>query len=330
MTKISEIICATSVMLGSIIGAGFLSGKELTGFFGLEGYPFFLFCAAILFVFCYFAIFRSIKNGNKIINSKFVKISSLISDFVFSVGCVGGINYIQKVFLKSVGCFGGGFSLPILSALTFVLAEPMIKKISVIEKINACLLPICLIVVNAIAIKSGASFNIFAATRLKKDGFSYIVKIIKAFLYVFTNVFAAVPVLTALTDNKTEKSLKISSMIFGALFFLQAFVILSAISVNPQSICDDMPVLVLVKNGAMGVVFLLVMYIGIFTSLCSFCYPVFKITKNDKSIKAAAVIFILALSMMGVSAIIKYLYPIVGVIGGVVFIKIIKNGIKKR
>ena len=146
----------TILILGTIIGAGFASGKEITTFFTVFGYYSFLSLPIIFFGF-YFCIYKLLLIGskNKIENidqlnyiifkkeNKLVKIFTFISFIIISSTMISGLRQSLEV---STFIFDFIFTIIIILFL-FFLIDKNLKYLNIICMVT---IPITLIIITII------------------------------------------------------------------------------------------------------------------------------------------------------------------------------------
>ena len=313
-------------MLGSIIGAGFISGAELVSFFGSENYLLPVAFSTVLITVCFCTVFLVCKEevNKRITIEKLMggagayRFATCVTSYVFTAGMLASLDALWD----SLGILSG---VPILSILVMIIISVFSRYgIKGIERINLIIMPFVLIVVNFLLFKKcDLDFNAFGKISVGTP--------VNVCLYVFMNVFLSIPVMRACSLNKSRKSLMISSVIVAVFIGVQAILILSAIKgANvPQGV--NMPFLTAVNSGKISLLLFSTLLVGIITSAFSSYYQAYEISKEKFGLIGVVVsgVFTVSLSMFGLSKIVKYFYPLIGGIGAFFIIRC-RKGIKRK
>lgn len=287
-------------LLGSIVGAGFLSGRELVRFFGVQGFlPLALLSALVFFFFIRYFLFLGARMGGwQGVMHSFPKRAVALFRFLLGFSC----------FVCSSGMFAGlNALLPspalnvFLAALVFLICRGGIEKINVV---NLVFVPFALL--------------FFAFAFLRAKAFSYggtfaYPKLLSCVLYAGMNIFLSVPVLCDLGDRVKEK-LSLSAFLAGAVLFFGIFFLLCAIRSVPFAEEAEIPLLSVAGGNG---VYPAIAVFGCFTSLLSAYYALYHSLCGKKA-NAARVILLLAafaLSFFGFQNIVEYGYPVLGAVG---------------
>ena len=218
MKRFSEIIKTISVLLGSVIGAGFLSGAELTVFFGAEDFVPFLFVSGISFFVGFSLFFICQKQELRFDSSeeRFFNITFFISCAIFSSAMLAGINDLFRGFgIKYL------YFLPSLFVLviTYFLSG---KGGMAAEKVNSIIMPATLL---AAIIFMFTTKGTAGAEDLPVKNKKFLVPV----LFAFMNVFITVPAASETLANKSEKTLIGSSALFSVIISVLSFLFLSVV-----------------------------------------------------------------------------------------------------
>lgn len=195
-----------------------------------------------------------------------------------------------------------------------------------LERINAVATPVALVAVNC--------FLLSYLFKNKID-FSYAqaenVCAVKPVLYVFMNVFAAMPSLRYAKLGKDNKTSTLASVLFGAYVFLQSTLILLVV-ISAKTAGKPVPVVAAFIDSRYVFVLKIAMFLSVFTSFYCFFLPVCdgakKVGGNKFAFFVVAAAFVL--SRAGFLSVIKYLYPVVGAAGVAAFIKIFIRALKNK
>lgn len=295
---------AAFLLSGAVMGAGFLSGRELVFFFGTEGFlPFLLIAGGVLFS-GFAAVFAGggMPAGKAV--GRFFQTAFLFADFVFAASMLAGLNELTV----QAGILGG---TPLLSAGACVFCFLYsVKGKAGAGVLSAVLMPAALILIN-VAVFSGRTLSYGGAPANPLTG------IAGACVFAFMNVFVSVPAVSAGARGLGRKSLYAGAALFSLLTAAQAALILMAVR-GAFSADAALPLLSAVKGGA-GIAFGAALGLGMLTSFYTCFCNVAEHTGNlwgKKGVAAAACAAYLC-SFIGLGNIVKYLYPVIGVLGAV-------------
>lgn len=332
-----DIIRIVSVSLGAVIGAGFISGRELIGFFGTDGYIISLIVMGI-FVFISFSIlfilgrrFKKVGMLNLAItkSGKTFDFAVYISSFISVCGLIAVLDGLWQ----GIGLTANVpiLSIVVLIALYFVSS----KGIKGVEIVSVAIVPIILIAINIL---------IFSNGKLNFENVSYETgHIFKAFLYVSMNCFINLPALVDVAYKKNKKACFISALIVALMLVIQSYIILTVIDNTGEiAINSSMPLYAVLGGDTYGGVYSLCLLSAVLTSLVSAYYPLYEMAKK-KAGRLGALLLAVAVftfSRLGFKNIVDYAYPIIGAFGTLYLIKCIifllkdkkknKNGKRKR
>ena len=206
-----NIVKAVSVIIGTIIGAGFASGKEIYIFFGQYG-KFGIIGAIVsatltgVIIYSTIAITKrlQIKSNNefleKISNSRKVKIilENVINAFLlvsFWIMCAGFCTFFKQEFKIPII-----ITASINAIITYFL---LMKNMDGIIKLNLIVVPIMVVIIIAISIKNYPIINVInnLNTNTQNPGKS----ILSAILYTSYNSITLIPIIVLLTTNIKNK-----------------------------------------------------------------------------------------------------------------------------
>lgn len=306
---------AAFIIIGSVVGAGFISGGELVRFFPTSNYLPYVYAAGVLF-FAYFALLLACgkKYGgfDGVLSALFQKFAPAVHA-VFGlccfVICATMLAGIDSVFFEA---FGIPKSVPVLSAAVLAAVFFICRKgIGGIGKVNFVLVPVILVFVVAFAFtEKGGEYDFTMADNSR--GLLY------TLLYVGMNAFLAAPVVCDL--GKSAPPLPVSLTASFCIAFCAALILGVICREGANALGADMPLLYVVgKRGAvLGKVFSLVSLCGIVTTLFSSYYPLHAATEHQKKRELLRVILCLGailLARVGLKGIIETIYPALGAFG---------------
>lgn len=294
-------------IIGTSIGAGFLSGAELVRFFHTEHFFFPVMLSAFFFflVSTYYLHLGKKYGGfagalNALFGrgAKVIKITISLSCFIPCAGMLAGLDALLPAFKPLLSIAG-------LAFITLCLRKGM-KGISLI---NSLLVPILLFFIFYYG--WGEKTFVYPILTGGKDGY------LGGFLYAFMNVFLAVPVL--MDAGKEMKHTLFPAAIAAVLIAVCSLCILGRIyREGACAIHADMPFLHVMRGNR---IFYIASAAAILTSLASSLYPLLRLTdgvhRKKYAAKGGMLLAAFLLSRMGISEIVRYLYPALGVAGTV-------------
>ena len=280
------------MLSGAVMGAGFLSGGELVAFFGGVNF----FCLALASA-VFFIGFSFVHTENDCLT----KSVFMIAELVFSIAMLSGLDEIA-------GYAGAKKGVPAASILSlFIFHFLFSKDIKKVEKVNCVLIPLSSVIVLSAALFAPAQGLAIQGT--SAGG------VINALLYACMNLFVAMPAAKIAKKGKSKRVNTAAALCFSVFFAVFAFIILR---VAPKT---ALPLLDISYGTAFYPLLIAAIFIGSFTSLICYLYPLKnfiaeKTAKNRRGVYCFLLYFTLfILSRVGISAIIKYCYPLVGALG---------------
>ncbi len=302
------IIRATLFIVGTCIGAGFVSGAELVRFFGAGGFFLPVIVSSLAFYFLLvFALLLGKKYGGyeSATNTLFkrfapaVRILIALFSFIPCAGFIAGFDALLPNYKPLLSIVG------LLSVSLFVGRG--MKGVGILNAVLVPALIAFLFVFGDCAVAFRALMPVSAA------GFW------GGVVYAGMNAFLALPVLM---DAGREMKRPCFSAALAACFIgACALFVLGAVAREGQgAIESEMPFLFVMRG---NVLFYVAAALAIATSLCSSLYPLFslceRLAEKKKAAKYAARALVLlaafAFSRLGLAGIVVYFYPILGIIG---------------
>ncbi|MBQ8885134.1 MAG: hypothetical protein IJY62_02000 [Clostridia bacterium] len=299
---------ATFSIVGSVMGAGFISGRELIEFFG----GFFLprtIAATGCFLFFFLLFFRlGAKYGgfSGVLKNLFgafalpVKALILFGGFVTAAGMLSAVNELLPR--------GGVFSAFLLLLLACLIGGRGVKGLGVV---NAILTPAVLLGVVFLAVQGGR-----LSPPEPTDG--EILPFLGVLLYVGMNAFLSMPVLCDLGWTLKKGGVGVcggAAILIGGAIGL----ILSVLAHDKCSYSKALPLFYVL--GGSSAVFSALSFGGIATTLFSSFYPLYRLAgvRGGAVGKTALVGLTFAASFVSFKRIVGEVYPAFGVTGACVF-----------
>ena len=328
------------VIIGTLIGAGFASGREIYLFFvqyGNYGKFGIILTGIITGIIIYRVLIVTktyeINNYNKLlerINWKYSKINKLINLVVnsfllisFYIMIAGFSAYIEQTY-----------RVPIyISSIFFVVICYIIFKKSIqgVIKANEVLVPILVILIAYLGIKNMP--YMFKANEPTIIGNSSNSWIIGSILYASYNSIILIPVLTNLRSyiDNTKQIIKIS-VISSIIIVILALFIYGLLLRGEFFVSElEMPLIeITIQFGKIfKYIYGFVIIASIFTSAVSTGYSLLQnVTKTKKGYEIVLLIMCItgiAVSNIGFSNLVEMLYPLFGVLGLIQILLILKK-----
>ena len=323
LKSIAKINSYSLAIIGTTIGAGFVSGKEISNFFNVYG-NFAYLMALIMGIFYYFTLklFFRCSNHNPFEKSKALDYTVAFSQFISLTAMIAGLNSVLCNY------FGSTVLFYITCITCFIIILCGLKGLT---RTNALLMPILLVFILFVgfhAISNAQTFEIEVIDNSPLKIISYI------FIYIGLDLFSCYPICMVLGKNTSRKEKTAISAIVGiAITILISCYLVSVLKKDTDFIYFDLPILnyTIANFDYLYLFACVVLTIGIATTLLSNGFVLYdisnKLYKNNKFIVFLA-LFCAAfiLSFVGFSAIVEFFYPVNGIIGlALVVLLIIKN-----
>ncbi len=336
----SNVFKIVSTYISIILGAGFISGKELYFFFG----RYHLFGIATLFLSCLLFLLILYKQLTIIKHNPIDEYHSF-SVVVFNKNISGYIENISLFFLfvtasTMISAFTqtlvDAFNLPMFFSQIIIFAITIYFLITGVQKIitlNTFLFPamflgILIIGTYLIFYNTVPTFN-----HLQSINDNKVVALLFALLYVSFNSLTVIPMMCTLkpfVDSK--KTIKNSTFSSAITLFLLGICLLIPI-INSVNIIGNtsIPILKLIKNiDLLNYIYLIVLILAIISTLISSIYA-FTSTLEQKlslsskyAIKLIVVLLAIFLSNIGFTLFVSVIYPLFGLLGLVQIYYILK------
>lgn len=328
MIFIKNIFNICFVIIGTIIGAGFASGKEIYTFFcvyGANGLLGILISNFIIGLVIYLTFKIVIDNNiktysdfikcligsNKILNYTINNIMNifLLISFIVMVSGVGA--YFNQEF--NIPAIFGAIIIAVLAFFTFF------KDIDGIVKINTLLIPILIFLIVLLGFKENfSSFTINISPTI--SGFSWI---LRSILYASYNSIVLIPIIINLqTLLSSKKQVKYVIGITLLIMILMSLVIYGILILNILEIGNiEIPIVFIANKFGFIYKYLygLVILIAIFTTAISEGYSFLEnVAKSKKQyfIYSILICFLsIAFSNIGFGKLLDLLYPLLGYLG---------------
>ena len=303
-----KMISVLFAIVGTVIGSGFISGKEIAVFFarfGLWSIP----CIFLSF-FLFWGIFYAILIKGKVLlqklkSSKLFFILNLFLCIIFSSAMFAGINNLLN--------FDNFFINFLIFLLILALSTLIYKKgVGIFNKINMATVPL-MIVFLLLLLSSKASFTL-PLYQSQESGWA----VFYCILYVALNTSNGCVMIASLGENLTRKQ-KARVSLYSALVLMIMLLFVNIILLQHSSYLSlEMPLLQLF-NGVQEAFMKVIIFIGCSTTLFSLVYTssflVRGLCNNEFLIFSVSVLLPALLSLLRFGFIVLYLYPLASVMG---------------
>lgn len=318
-----------SIYVGTVIGAGFASGREIMDFFGVYGTKgiWGMYISGILFSIGGLLLLLKIYNNkiedfNSLAERIFKGKTPLLIDIIISISLYTGFSIMiagsGAIFKEQLNLsFDLGMIIMIICSFIVFLFD--LKGLSLI---NTILVPILIIGILFISIYIGSQggikiMDISGESITKKGNF-----ISSAILYFGSNCLIIIIVFSTLLPMIQDKKTAIlGGTIGGIILYILGTAILFAMLMYYEEIINlDIPMLRISNyiGKTYGIIYGIILWISMFTTALANGYGfVNKYSKNRNPILVSVILCISAipLAKLGFSNLVGIIYPVFGLIG---------------
>lgn len=326
-----NILRVVFVLIGTIIGAGFVSGKEIYVFFFKYGFNGIIgiIISSIMFFYIIWKILDTCERY-EINTYEDLKINSLIKHIMtifllttFYIMIAGFAAFLFQEF--NIPYFIGSIIISFICYLTFL------KGVDGIIKANTILMPILIVVLIHIFLQNvdnGVVKDALLENKINNvpsiELYNSIKWLISCFQYVGYNSIIIVPILINIKNK--EKNIKSQNIIIATIFAIIYFIIIIGIYLllykcTENEVLLEIPIMgVISKKGKIYKHILqIIIGIAIYTSAIStgygFTQNVATNTQKYKNIIITICILSIFISNIGFSYLVELLYPLFGILG---------------
>lgn len=336
--KRGKVFSLVWVIIGTFIGAGFASGKEIATYFARFG--FFSIVLAIIAGFLFYVFMKNcLMIGKNMGQGKYVykkcfgkfagiiKILIIIATFITIGSMIAGAYEIFGIFFPSE------VIVIFLIILMLLVGIIVIKNYPMILKVNSLLIPALLgsIFMVCIVFLFGLDFDIIVERVSYFQGFSSLIA------YVSFNMLSTGVFLIEIGEKYEENEINQASLISSGI--ITFFIILAGCSIyicGGDIIESSLPLVSLALNSSrlLGILMIGVVFIGLTTSLISdvFVLSVYgeKFCKNKILLVGAILILGYIISLLGFSFIVINLYAMLGGLGILFLITVLITTMRQK
>lgn len=352
MKKINAFSVGT-VYAGCILGAGFVSGQELTQFFGAFGikglYGFVL--AAVLFFLLGYLILRTAQKSG-VTDMDRIVIYKDLPGLRAAVGILEALMVLSVyvIMAAAVGALGRdlcGFPSALCSAVFCVVAALICASgLRGMAHFFSAVVPFLAVLTECVALVAVFQFG--------KDGFSFPLRehspllphfSLSAAEYVALNIFSSIGLLTPLGERVEKKRTAVIGFLFGSLILaLLGGTVLLALGACPDAAEEELPMLAVAARVGLWaeILYAVMLFLAMLGAGLSclggvflYCKSKMPFTKGH-SLPLALVLSAVAFagSLFGFGNLISTVYPVFGCVGILAVLGIICHDIslgrKKR
>lgn len=314
--RMKRILKCAMIIIGTLIGAGFASGKEIATFFnmfmekGIVG----IVVSSFLFGLVIYLVMNVSKKEHKYTNNKIL--SLIVKMFTFICFCI---------MISAIGTYGneqyhinfwvGTFFASLICFILFLL------KFKGLEKLNNFLVPIILIDIVLVSLTSHISDEYVLYESETNGGILLTNWLLSAILYVGYNSILLIPILNELhVYNLKKKEISLLSVFVSLALCLAGVMIYYNINLlYPQILSAEMPMIFVAKNTNIYVYTLynFAILFAIFTTAFSCGYAFLTLNSDKNYFRNCCWICLLSIliSKIGFSNLINWCFPIFGYIG---------------
>ncbi|MBO4570245.1 MAG: hypothetical protein J5689_03435 [Clostridia bacterium] len=306
------------ILIGTFVGVGFISGREIVTFFSRFGVVSILTSLISVGLIVFNMVVEnkiSAVNNQKLatnklfkVNEKLLKVLFYLCNFIVLISMIAGVHSLCfTLFDNIIGAMVAGAVILVCYAL-------VIRGLDSLKRINIIFVPIAIMLVSVIFINKLGDGRIVTS---EIGNNNIILAILFSILYSGMNSLTILPVVKLVPKgNKT----------IGIFFILSALLITIINLILLTNQVGDMPLLNeanLIGN-IFSKLFSVILLMGLMTTLLSSAFVLKKaIDKNgNQNFESASLIFFIAIivSILGFKNIINFLYPAIGALGAIVFI----------
>lgn len=325
----------TFLILATIIGAGFASGKEIYVFFTRFGL-FSFFNIFLCFLLFYFSIKLYLNIGLKYKPKNVLEANKLILGNKFKIF---NVFYIVCLFIVLAGMFAGVYEIyaNVLSLVTAKICVIITVLLCIFEtsgglnrinKINNIFMPltIVLLIISAICVILSSNEIVIKNNIDVKNVLS---SVFNAISYVGINLLLSGGILMLAGREYSKKTNNVSALLSSLI--LAIIIVVFNISMLLFGNISQMPMLdyAFNVNYYLGLCVLVGIWFCIYSAITSLAYVLSDIIKPKVSSTIISNLIVVTISyvisMFGFGEIVTYLYPVIGVVGIVFTLMLLKN-----
>lgn len=312
-------ICAIFLILGSVIGAGFATGKELVVFYvrygliGMVG----IIISSVLFSIVLYKYLMVGKNAKK---QKMFDIIIFVCLIIISGGLIGACGEIGDRLLF--------FDCNVIGIITVVIVGLLLLyDIDKLSKVCFLIVPVLILITIIICLLGVSNVDISINSFVVDNNIA--ASILYSISYVGINTMMVSKIIFDMKDVKNKKNVSIaSSMLYGIIVLIVSMCLFLS---GGDVINSNVPIYVLAcrAGDVWQYLYLVSLWFAIVSSLISTIYGIqcsFAVVSNCKIIRIIISLLICYIvSLVGFENIVGVLYPIIGILGVLYYLHQSKN-----
>ncbi|MBS4198752.1 hypothetical protein KHA93_03690 [Bacillus sp. FJAT-49732] len=327
MKKWTGALQVAAVYVGTVIGAGFATGREIVEFFTqyrfwgiisilIVGYLFIFLGTKIMLKAIHIQATSFEQFNVYLFGNILSKIMNAFMMIMLLGVCAVMLSGAEALFTEQLG-----FSYTIGSIVTISLSLfVMAVGVKGLFAVNTFVVPMLIIFNFILLFNSIRSNEIFTSLLHIPEGLISIKAIISAFSYAAFNLALAQAVLVPIAVEINDKAIvKLGGFIGGSLLTIILFSSHIILSSLPNPILFDIPMAIIVKGAASGIyfIYLLIIYGEIFTSLIGNMYGLERqihryVPIGSFWIHGGIIILVYIISRVNYGELLSILYPFFG------------------
>lgn len=316
-----KVLPAVFLIVGTMIGAGFASGREISVFFARFG-VYSLFFLPILFILFYYVFKLLLNIGKDKYFDNIYKLHAFTKNSVFmnALICLTFIVFTASMLSAGVDILSSNFiSVPnivfyvIILVISFLVLKFGFKGL---VKLNMVLVPMLILTILTLCIF--ATFNPVTDAVFIPENTQVYELPISMLLYAMGNIMLSYYIIIKAGKGLDEKRIRRVSLISSLVICVVIFISIVCLIKNGSAIMEaDMPFVALSyrMGEVFNIFFIFMVLMAVLTTLFSGLFTSYEALPFKKQKALFTMFLVLALSLVGFKQIVDYIYPFVGVVG---------------
>ena len=299
MKKLFNTLKYSFSIIGAVIGAGFITGKEIIQFF----YGRNPFLSISIFFLLLFGLTYILLKKELNASGAFLQVGNYIIylfNLLIMASMLSAVDSLAETLL------GISKNIPVFSILLIIISSLVslngLEKISIVNTI--LVLASLVVFFGIILLNTGNISNV----KLNNSG------IYKVASYTSMNIFLAQPFIFKIKKEKKNFSPFGVALIVSIILSVAIFFFLKVI--EPDALCVDIPIILLVNsNKYLYYLTAFIILVSIFTTLLAVQFPYLSVYKNNNyAVFVGATLAAFVISRVGFSAIVEKIYPMMAIV----------------
>ena len=316
-----KVLPAVFLIVGTMIGAGFASGREISVFFARFG-VYSLFFLPILFILFYYVFKLLLNIGKDKYFDNIYKLHAFTKNSVFmnALICLTFIVFTASMLSAGVDILSSNFiSVPsiVFYVIILVIAFLVLKfGFKGLVKLNMVLVPMLILTILTLCIF--ATFNPVTDAVFIPENTQVYELPISMLLYAMGNIMLSYYIIIKAGKGLDEKRIRRVSLISSLVICVVIFISIVCLIKNGSAIMEaDMPFVALSyrMGEVFNIFFIFMVLMAVLTTLFAGLFTSYEALPFKKHKALFTMFLVLALSLVGFKQIVDYIYPFVGVVG---------------